>query len=156
MPLQPGDVAPDFTLFKPDRTPWTLSEHRGEHVLLLFFPGAFTSVCTAELCSVNDDLGRYSGEETTVVGISTDSPFTLREYAKTYKLTFPLLSDHNGEISARYGAKYDHDFTHMKLDRISRRAAFLVAEDGTIRYAEVLADAEDQPDFDAIHEAMTA
>jgi peroxiredoxin len=147
MPIQTGQPAPDFTLHSDKMEPWTLSEHTGETVLLLFFPGAFTSVCTTELNSVNND-DRYDG--VTVVGISTDSPFALAEFKKAQSLSFPLLSDHDGEVSSLYGAKYDGDFTPMKLSRISKRSAFLIDEDGVVQYAEVLENAGEMPNFDAI------
>ena len=151
MALSKGDAAPDFTLYDDSQNAWSLSDHKGEKVVILFFPGAFTSVCTTEMNTVNNDPD-YEGA--TVVGISTDSPFVLAEFKAHNGLSFPLLSDHNAEVSARYGAKYDSDFTPMKLDRIARRAAFVVAEDGTLAYAEVLDSAGDQPDFDAIKDAL--
>ena len=95
--------------------------------MLLFFPGAFTSVCTTELNTVGNDYARYTGPRRQVVGISTDSPFALAEFKKVNGFPFRLLSDHDGDVSAAYGAKYDRDFSPMKLDRIARRAAFVVA-----------------------------
>ena len=155
MPLEQGQQAPDFTLYSSDKTAWTLSEQDGPSVLL-FFPGAFTSVCTAELCSVNDDLARYRDLGANVVGISTDSPFALARFKEENGYTFPLLSDHDGEVSKQYGAKYDRDFTPMKLDRVSKRAAFVVNPDRTVAYAEVLDNAGEQPDFDAVKAALEA
>ena len=117
--------------------------------MLLFFPGAFTSVCTTELNTVGNDYDRYTDLGAEVVGISTDSPFALAEFKKAQGFPFRLLSDHDGEVSAAYGAKYDNDFTPMKLDRVSKRAAFVV-EDGTVQHAEVLDNAGEMPDFDAV------
>ncbi|HEX8386742.1 MAG TPA: peroxiredoxin [Rubricoccaceae bacterium] len=155
MPLQTGDPAPDFTLFDEDRTAFSLAEARqGGPVVLLFFPGAFTSVCTTELNTVANDYGRYEGLGATVVGISTDSPFALAEFKRVNRFPFRLLSDHDGDVSAAFGAKYDRDFTPMNLDRISRRAAFVVRPDGALAYAEVLESAGDQPDFEAIIGAL--
>jgi len=147
-----GDTAPDFMLFTDQQRPWRLSNHRDQPTVLLFFPGAFTSVCTTELNTVNNDLEVY--EDAHVVGISTDSPFVLSEFSSVQQFEFPLLSDHNGEVSALYGAKYDHNFTEMELDRIAKRAAFVVDTEGTIRYAEVLENAGQQPDFDAIKQTL--
>jgi peroxiredoxin len=156
MPIQKGQTAPDFTLHTDQMEPWTLSEQRGDSVLLLFFPGAFTSVCTTELNEVNNDLQRYESAGTKVVGISTDSPFALAEFRKAQGLSFPLLSDHDGEVSEAYGAKYDGDFTPMKLSRISKRSAFLIGTDGEVKYAEVLENAGEMPNFDAITAAMAS
>ena len=148
MALSSGDTAPDFTLYDSDTEPFTLSEADGP-VVLLFFPGAFTSVCTTELNTVGNDYDRYTDLGAEVVGISTDSPFALAEFKKAQGFPFRLLSDHDGEVSAAYGAKYDNDFTPMKLDRVSKRAAFVV-EDGTVQHAEVLDNAGEMPDFDAV------
>ena len=153
MALQPGDTAPDFTLFDEEMTPFTLSEAEGP-VVLLFFPGAFTSVCTTELNTVSNDYDAYTDRGAQVVGISTDSPFALAEFKKVNDLSFRLLSDHDGSVSEAYGAKYDHDFTPMKLDRISKRAAFVVSADGTLQSVEVLDNAGEQPDFDRVLAAL--
>ncbi len=148
-----GDPAPEFELFSDQNEPWKLSEHLDSPVVILFFPGAFTSVCTTELNRVNNELDRYG--EADVVGISTDSPFVLDEFRATQGFDFPLLSDHDGKVSTMYGAKYQANFTPMNLDRISKRAAFVVDEEGKIRYKEILENAGNQPDFDAIVETLS-
>ncbi len=155
MSIEIGQQAPDFTLFDDQMNPFTLSDLRGKkNVVLLFFPGAFTSVCTTELNTVNNDLDAY-GSDTQVVGISTDSPFSLAEFRKVHGFRFPLLSDHDAEVSAAYGAKYDHDFTPMKLDRIAKRAAFVIDRDGVVRYAEVLENAGELPNLDAVKAVLS-
>ena len=153
MALSTGDAAPDFTLYDEANASFTLSDATGP-VVLLFFPGAFTSVCTTELNTVGNDVARYTDLGAEVVGISTDSPFALAEFKKVNGFPFRLLSDHDGDVAKAYGAKYDRDFTPMKLDRIARRAAFVVDADGRIAYAEVLESAGDQPDFDAVVAAL--
>jgi peroxiredoxin len=155
MAVDTGQQAPDFTLYSDQNEAYSLADERGgKSTVLLFFPGAFTSVCTAEMCTVNEDLASYRDLDANVVGISTDSPFVLAEFKKQNGLDFPLLSDHNGQVSETYGAKYDHDFTDMELDRISKRAAFVIDPKGTVTYAEVLENAGKQPDFDAIQNAL--
>ena len=157
MPLSAGDRAPDFTLYDSEADAFSLEDARQSGpVVLLFFPGAFTSVCTTELNAVGNDYGRYQDAAATVVGISTDSPFALAEFKKANGFPFRLLSDHDGRVSEAYGAKYDGDFTPMKLSRVSKRSAFVVGEDGTLRYAEVLENAGEQPDFDAVRAALDA
>jgi len=148
-----GEPAPEFELYTNENEPWKLSEHLDSPVVLLFFPGAFTSVCTTELNTVNNDLERF--EEADVVGISTDSPFVLDEFRSTHGFDFPLLSDHSAKVSELYGAKYRANFTPMNLDRISKRAAFVIDAEGVIRYKEVLENAGNQPDFDAIVETLS-
>jgi peroxiredoxin len=152
-PPTKGDTAPDFTLFSDEQQPWQLSEHRDRPVVLLFFPGAFTSVCTTELNSVNTDYDSFDGAH--VAAISTDSPFVLSEFRSVHGFDFPLLSDHNAEVSALYGTKYAQDFTSMDLDRIAKRSAFVIDREGGIQYAEVLDNAGRQPDFEAVEETLT-
>ena len=149
MPVEVGQMAPNFTLYTHEAEPVTLSDYRGQSVLLLFFPGAFSDVCTTELKGANEKWpdGR---EEVQVFGISTDSTVVLNTFREMNDLRFPLLSDHDAEVSAAYGAKYDGDFTHMNLSRVSKRAAFVVDADGVVRYTEVLDDADAMPDFEAI------
>lgn len=147
-----GETAPDFELYTTDMESWRLSDHRGRPVVVLFFPGAFTSVCTTELNRVNDELPAFG--DAAVVGISTDSPFALDAFRRDHGFSFPLLSDHDAEVSAAYGAKYENDFTPMDLDRVSKRAAFVLDGDGNVRYAEVLDNAGKQPDFEAIMETV--
>jgi len=148
-----GDEAPDFQLFTDENEGWRLSEHLESPVLLLFFPGAFTSVCTTELNTVNNDLDRFGDVQ--VVGISTDSPFVLSEFRSAHNFSFPLLSDHDAEVSALYGTKYEGDFTPMNLDRIAKRSAFVIDEGRIVRYREVLNNAGNQPDFDAIADVLS-
>ncbi|WP_022835243.1 redoxin domain-containing protein [Salisaeta longa] len=152
MALSTGTPAPTFTLYSTEMEPVQLSDFEGQPVVLLFFPGAFTSVCTTELNTVNNDLDAFGDAQ--VLGISTDSPFVLDEFRRVNDLSYPLLSDHDGSVSASYDAKYDNDFTPMQLDRISKRAAYVIDGDGVIRYAEVLDNAGNQPDFDAIKDAL--
>lgn len=150
--VETGEKAPDFELFTDQQKPWRLSDQRGRPVVLLFFPGAFTSVCTTELNTVTSQLDEFG--DAAVVGISTDSPFVLEEFREVENIGFPLLSDHNGAVSAQYDVKYDHDFTPMDLDRISKRAAFVVDREGVVQYEEVLANAGNQPDYNAIRRVV--
>jgi len=95
MSVDVGSKAPDFTLINQDRQPMTLSASAGRNVVLAFFPAAFTSVCQKELCYFRDHLASLNDVGAVVYGISTDTPFTLKEFAKQNALTFDLLSDYN-------------------------------------------------------------
>ena len=152
MSIQVDQRAPDFTLYSDEMEPFRLSDHEGERVVLLFFPGAFTSVCTDELNSVSNRLQDFDGAQ--VVGISTNAPPVLNEFRRANGLRMPLLSDHDANVSAVYGARYDDGFTEADLSRVAKRAAFVVGADGTVRYAEVLEDAGQQPDFEAIRRVL--
>lgn len=109
---------------------------------------AFTSVCTAELCSMRDNIADYQGLNAQILAISVDSPFTLDKFKADQSLNFPLLSDFNKEVSAAYGALYDEFVMGMK--GVSKRSAFVVDKDGIIRYAEVLESAGNMPNFEAV------
>lgn len=151
MPIQKGQRAPDFTLYSDEMEPFRLSDQEGERVVLLFFPGAFTSVCTEELCSVSDRLHDFDGAH--VVGISTDAPPVLAEFRRANGLKMPLLSDHDADVSAAYDAKHE-DYLEAGFSRLAKRAAFVIDEAGIVRYAEVLEDDSQQPDFEAVQHAL--
>lgn len=143
-----GQPAPDFTLFDSEKNKVTLSELRGEPVVLLFFPLAFTSVCTAELCSVRDSIAWYNAINARVFGISVDSLFTLDKFRTEQQLNFPLLSDFNKEVSRAYNSLYEQ--FGFGMQGVSKRSAFVIDKEGIIRYAEVLENAGQVPDFDQI------
>ena len=152
MAIEPGKPAPDFTLFDTGKNKVSLSGLKGKNVLLLFFPQAFTSTCTKELCAVRDDISRYSNANAQVIGISVDSVFTLKKYKEDQHYDFPLLSDFNKEVSALYGSLYNEWILGMK--GVSKRSAFVIDKAGIIRYAEVLENAGDIPDFNTINEVL--
>jgi len=132
----------------------SLSSYRDQkNVVLLFFPLAWTSVCTTEMCTIRDSLARYDALDAQVLGVSVDSPFALKAWAKEEGLTFPLLSDFNRQAAASYGALYDE---LLGLKGVAKRAAFVIDRDGIVRYAEVLEKASDLPDFSAIQECLSA
>jgi peroxiredoxin len=152
MPLKAGDKAPLFTLYSDKQEKVNLTDYRGRRLVVLFFPLAFTSVCTEEMCTMRDTLTEYNDLNTSVVGISVDSPFTLAKFREMEQLNFPLLSDFNKEVSRQYGALYD-TFA-LGMQGVSKRAAFVIDEEGVIRYAEVLESAGDQPDYSAIQTTL--
>jgi len=152
MAIQIGQQAPDFALRDNARNEVKLSDQKGKNVVLLFFPFAFTSTCTAELCSVRDNISVYNGLNAQVYGISVDSLFTLNRFKEDQHLNFPLLSDFNKDASATYGALYDTFSFDWK--GVSKRAAFVIDKDGIIRYAEVLENASEQPNFEKIKQTL--
>lgn len=154
MPVNVGSPAPNFTLFASMNEPVSLSQFNGEkNVLLLFFPQSFTGVCTKELCSVRDDIARYQQMNAEVIGISVDSVFTLARFKEDQNLNFTLLSDFNREASVSYDCIYD-SFTGMGMKGVSKRSAFIIDKAGTVRYAEVLDNAGEVPNFDAINACL--
>jgi glutaredoxin-dependent peroxiredoxin len=149
--LKTGDIAPAFVLHDTTKKEVSLSELKGKNVLLLFFPLAFTSTCTKELCSVRDNLGFYNNVQAEVFGISIDSPQTLAKFKEEQQLNFRLLSDFNKEASAAYDVLYEL-FGWMK--GVSKRSAFVIDKNGLIQYAEVLENAGEVPDFEAINKVL--
>jgi len=148
MSLQIGDKAPDFKLFSSELKEVSLADYKGKKLVVHFFPMAFTGTCTTQLCTMRDSFGYYEGMNAAVVGISVDSPFTLAKFKEDQAYQFPLLSDFNKEASQAYGAFYDEFVFNLK--GVSKRAAFVINEEGVITYAEVLEVATDLPDFEKI------
>lgn len=149
-----GQKAPDFTLFNTAKKEVSLHDFQGKNLIILFFPMAFTSVCTAELCEMRDNISTYAGLNAEVIGISVDSPFTLAKFKEDQKLPFELLSDFNKEVSQAYDTYYETFALNLK--GVSKRSAFVVDSSGDIQYAEVLESAGDVPNFQAVQETLTS
>jgi glutaredoxin-dependent peroxiredoxin len=154
MKIEIGSKAPDFTLYDSDKKKVSLSDFTGHNVVLLFFPQAFTGVCTKELCSVRDNMASYSQMNAQVLGISVDSVFTLAKFKEEQGLNFALLSDFNKETSAQYGSLYDSFVFDMK--GVSKRSAFVIDRAGIVQYAEVLDNAGEIPSFEAIQSTLAS
>ena len=152
--LQVGDKAPNFSLVNTEKATVSLTDFAGKNVVLLFFPLAFTGVCTAELCAMRDDISSYQNLNAQILGVSVDSPFTLEKFKAEQSLNFPLLSDFNKAASEAYHSIYETFAFGMK--GVSRRAAFVIDAEGTIKYAEVLESAGDLPNFEAVKAALNA
>jgi peroxiredoxin len=152
MPINLGDAAPDFTLFNTEKQAVNLSSYHGKNIVILFFPLAFTSTCTAELCGVRDDISNYSKMDAEILAISVDSPFALGKFKEELGLNFNLLSDFNKTVSEAYGLLYDSFVLDMK--GVSKRSAFVLDREGVVRYAEVLEKASDVPNLDAVKEIL--
>jgi peroxiredoxin len=121
----------------------------------LFFPLAFTGVCTAELCNVRDNIALYNTTNAQVFGISVDSLFTLEKFSKEQNLNFPLLSDFNKEAAKAFGVLYE-TFPAFEMMGVSKRAAFVIDKEGVVQYAEVCPTPGDLPDFNAIQATLAA
>ena len=157
MGITVGDQAPDFTLKSKsgdDLNDISLSDYRdSKNVVILFFPLAYTGVCTDEMCSVSGGLADYDALDAQVLGISVDSPFAQEAWAKENDITVPLLSDFNKEVSAAYGSQFE-DLIGFK--GVAKRSAFVVDKTGVVRFASVSDDPTELPDFDAIKACLQA
>ena len=153
MSVDVGSKAPDFTLTNQDRQPVTLSGQRGKPVVLAFFPAAFSSVCTKELCTFRDSMAKLGQAKAEVYGISVDTFFTLKAFQDHEKLTFPLLSDFNKQVIRDYGV-FNEDMIGLK--GIAKRAVFVIDKGGIVRHREVLEDARNEPDYDKVFSALAS
>lgn len=150
--IQIGQIAPQFSLYDSAKNKVNLSDYKGRNVLLLFFPQAFTSVCTKELCAVRDDIARYSNADAQVLGISVDSLYTLAKFKELQGYNFPLLSDFNKDVSELYGSLYTK--WNYDMEGVSKRSAFIIDKEGVVQYAEVLENAGEVPDFNAVNQLL--
>ena len=153
MAVDVGSNAPDFTLTNQERQPVKLSEQRGKPVVLAFFPAAFSSVCTKELCTFRDSLARLNQAQAQVYGISVDTFFTLKAFHDRQGYNFPLLSDFNKQAIRDYGV-FNEDMIGLK--GIAKRAVFVIDKDGIVRHREVLEDARNEPNYDAVFKALAS
>lgn len=154
MALQKGDQAPAFTLYNTEKAEVSLSDFKGKNVVLLFFPFAFTSVCTTELCEMRDNIATYASLNAEVLAVSVDSLFTLGKFKEEQSLPFHLLSDFNKEASTAYDSIYETFAFGTK--GVSKRSAFVIDTEGVIQYAEVLESAGDIPNFANVQETLAS
>ncbi len=152
MSITVGQQAPDFSLYNTEKKEVKLSDLKGKKVIIHFFPQAFTGTCTTQLCTMRDNLNYYTNLNAIVLGISVDSIFTLAKFKEVESYNFDLLSDFNKEVSRSYGSIYEDWILNMK--GVSKRAAFVIDENGVVTYAEVLESAGDLPDFNKIEAAV--
>jgi peroxiredoxin len=153
MKIEVGSIAPGFTLYSSEKQNVSRADYKDKNVLLLFFPLAFTSVCTKELCNVRDNIGIYNNSKAKVLAISVDSPQTLAKFKEDQHLNFPLLSDFNKTVSEEYGSLYETFSLGMK--GVSKRSAFIIDREGRVQYAEVLENAGEEPNYNAIETCLS-
>ena len=154
MSVEVGAKAPDFTLPNQDREPVTLSDQvKKGPVVLAFMPAAFSGVCTIEICKFRDSAAALNTVNATVLGITVDTFFALKAWGDENKLNFPLLSDFNKDVIAKYGV-VNPDMIGLK--NIAKRAVFVIDKGGVVRHREVLEDARNEPNYDAIKQSLAS
>ena len=153
MVLKEGDVAPNFELPDAKNKVRKLSEFKGSNVVLAFFPGAFTGVCTKEMCSFRDSMAAFNEMKAKVLGISVDTPFSLAKFAEVNNLNFDLLSDHGKNVITEYGIVHKNFIGLPKLD-VSKRSVFIVDKKGKVAYAWVSEDPGKEPDYQAVKDKL--
>jgi glutaredoxin-dependent peroxiredoxin len=157
MPIAVGTKAPDFTLKSKDANGLkdiTLSANFGKkNTVVLFFPLAFTGVCTQELCDVTQGLGSFTDLDAEIVGVSVDSPFAQEAWAQSKGITVPLVSDLNKKTAEAYGVLLPD---LVGIGATAARAAFVVDKGGVVQYAEQTPTPKDLPNFDAIKQKLAS
>jgi len=142
-----GTKAPEFKLITTELKSISNGDFSGKNVVLLFFPLAFTSVCTQEMCTASDDQTQYSDLDAEVIGISVDSPFVLQKFAVENDIKTTMASDFNRTTCKAYDTLFEDDF--MGLTAFAKRSAFVIDKEGVIRYSEIT-DGKSLPNFEEI------
>lgn len=144
--IKVGQKAPDFTLVDNNLRPRSLKEFLGKTSILAFFPGAFTSVCTKEMCSFRDSLARFGSLKAQIVGISVNDPFSSKAFAEKNMLEFPLLCDYNRDVVKLYGIELPN-FAGLKGYTVAKRSVFIIDKDSNVRYIWISDDPSIQPNY---------
>lgn len=155
MSVKVGDKAPEFALPNQNKEKISLDNFKGKKVVLLFFPFAGSGVCTKEMCSFRDELKKYEDLDAQVLAISVDSIYALKLFDDKNQFSFPLLSDFNKEVINKYGV-VDDAFAPGALDYkgVAKRSAFVIDKEGKIKYAEVLENPGNEPNYEAIKNTL--
>jgi peroxiredoxin len=148
-----GQKPPDFQLPDQNRSQRSLKEFLGKKTVLAFFPGAFTGVCTKEMCTFRDSMQLLTNVQGQVVGISVNDPFTNKAFAETNRLPFPILSDYARETVRKYDV-FHNDFAGLKGYTAAKRAVFILDEKGIVRYKWVSEDPGKEPNYEEIRQAL--
>jgi len=151
--VKEGSKAPNFALLDTDRKMRELKEFMKGNVVLAFYPGAFTSVCTQEMCALRDSLAKMNSLNASVVAVSVNDPFSNKGFAEKNGLSFPLLSDYNRKVVRKYGIVLD-DFAGMKGYSVAKRSVFIIDKTGTIRYRWISDDPGKEPDYGEIEKKL--
>lgn len=154
MSTEVGQKPPDFQLPDQDRKTKSLKDFAGKKLVLAFFPGAFTSVCTKELCTFRDSTQNLNTLNAQVVGIDVNDPFTNKAFADENRLQFPLLSDYARNTVRAYKINHD-DFAGLKGYTAAKRSIFVLDDKGTVRYRWVSDDPMKEPNYEEIKTALS-
>ncbi|MCL5439636.1 MAG: redoxin domain-containing protein [Thermoplasmataceae archaeon] len=145
--------APDFKLIDSNLKQKTLADYKGNKTVLLFFPGAFTGVCTKEMCTFRDSMSKFNNLKAKVVGISVDQPFSLAQFAKENNLNFDLLSDATREVSKKYDSLH-HDFVNVPGLTASKRSVFILDQNGIVKYKWISENPGVEPNYAEIEKEL--
>ena len=153
MAVEIGQTGPDFNLYDTDRQQRSVSEFKGQNVVLAFFPGAFTGVCTTEMCTFRDRSDRFNALNAQVLGISVDAPASQKAFSDHNNLSFPLLSDYSRQVVNQYGVALPN-FGGMEGYVAAQRAVFVLDKEGVVRYKWVAPTPGVEPNYDEVIQAV--
>jgi peroxiredoxin len=153
MTVEVGQKAPEFRIPDQNRTMRSLKEFLGKKTILAFYPGAFTGVCTKEMCTLRDSLQVLQGLGGQMVGISVNDPFANKGFADVNRIQFPLLSDYTREVVKMYDV-VQQDFAGLKGYNTAKRSVFILDATGTVRFKWVSDDPGKEPDYDEIKKQL--
>ena len=151
--IKVGDEAPQFTLPDTNLKQRSLKQFLGKKTVVAFFVGAFTSVCTKEMCAFRDSMARLIDLKAQVIGISVNDPFSNKAFAEKNRLPFPILSDYNRQVIKAYGIETT-DFVGLKGYSVAKRSIFIIDKNGVIRYVWTTEDPSVEPDYKEIEDAL--
>jgi peroxiredoxin len=155
MAVKVGDKAPDFTLYDTDKKLRSLKEFFGKKTVLAFYPGAFTGVCTKEMCTLRDSLASLESLNAQIVAVSVDSPFANKGFAQHNRLTFPLLSDFNRVVSKTYCGLFEN-FAGLTGYVVPNRSIFVLDSHGTVKYVWISNNPSQEPNYDEIKKSVSS
>tara|TARA_B100001248_G_scaffold223203_1_gene179914 strand:- start:19 stop:489 length:471 start_codon:yes stop_codon:yes gene_type:complete len=148
-----NETAPDFNLKNTEKNDIALSSYKGKTVVLAFYPGAFTGVCDTEMCSLRDSMNSFNDLNSTVLGISVDSPWANAEFAKKYEINFNLLSDYNRDVSKAYDMIFN-GLGGLEGYECSNRGVIIIDGQGLIQYRWVAENPGVEPNYPEIIEKV--
>ena len=154
MTVEVGQSAPAFTLYDADRNQRSLSDFKDKNVVLAFYPGAFTGVCTTEMCALRDRMDQFNSMNAQVLGISVDAPFAQKAWSDANNLNFPLLSDYTRQVVNEYDVALEN-LAGLENYVVANRAVFIVDKSGVVRYKWIAPSPLNEPDYDEIRGALS-
>ena len=149
-----GDKAPVFTLVNHEMKSVSLDDYSEQNVVLAFYPGAFTSGCKVEMCTLRDGIAKLEDLESVVLGISVNDPFSNRAFHEDNVLNFQLLCDYSREVVKAYDV-YHENFAGLKGYTAAKRSVFIIGADGLIKYKWVTENPGVQPDFNELQKELS-
>ena len=153
MAVEVGQEAPGFTLYDQDLNERSLADFKGKSVVVAFFPGAFTGVCTTEMCALRDRADQFGSLNAQVLGISVDPPFSQKAWADANNLDFPVLSDFDRQVVTQYDVAFPN-LGGLQGYTAANRAVFIVDKEGAVRYKWLAPSLAEEPDYEEIQTAL--